>query len=171
MKNKLVQALEDFDKEDQKSDLFDEEPQEEPAPPLTEEQQKKADAESDQAVATALKQMTVGSVVCSIIACAVFAFLGRFDFGVLYGVIGGSVVALFNFLYLGRSVQAALSMGEKGTLYMRRTYNIRVLIHAAWVVLCFKLPMINAIAGVLALFFPRITIFGMQMAGMYKPSK
>ena len=96
--------------------------------------------------------------------------MGETDYG-LYGVIGGRVVALFNFLYLGRSVQAALSMGEKGPLYMRRTYNIRVLIHAAWVVLCFKLPMINAIAGVLALFFPRITIFGMQMAGMYKPSK
>ncbi|MCF0150347.1 MAG: hypothetical protein HUJ80_02945 [Firmicutes bacterium] len=171
MKNRLAQVLDDLDKEDQKQDGFEDETPQEPHPPLTPEEQARADKESDQAVLKELKHMAVGCVICSALTVAVFFALGRLSSGVITGAVLGSAFALLNFAYLGRSVQASLSMGEQGPLYLRRTYNTRVLLSCAWVVFAVKVPFIDAIAGVLPLFYPRITIFGMQLLGMYKPSK
>ena len=40
---------------------------------------------------------------------------------------------------------------------------------SAFAILAAKLPFVNAIAGIAPLFFPGVTIFAMELLGMYRP--
>ena len=103
--------------------------------------------------------------------CLLFAVFGRFSMGVVWGALIGSALALTSFAYLGRSVQRSLDMGDKGPLYLRRTYGLRLLINGAAVILAVKLPFVDTLAGIEPVFFPGLTIFAMELLGIYRPGK
>ena len=56
---------------------------------------------------------------------------------------------------------------RKATLQL--SYNSRMLLQALWVVVAIAAPCFQPFAGVLPLFFPRVTIYYLQITGKYKP--
>ena len=118
-----------------------------------------------------IKRIALGCLCCSALMCLLFAVFGRFSMGVVWGALIGSALALTSFAYLGRSVQRSLDMGDKGPLYLRRTYGLRLLINGAAVILAVKLPFVDTLAGIEPVFFPGLTIFAMELLGIYRPGK
>ena len=157
--------------EELKAKAPDEKSQEPEQPPrvLTPEEEAEADRKAYEAVNREIKHMAVGCLCCSVVMCLLFASFRRFSMGVVWGALLGSAFALISFAYLGRSVHRSINMGAKGPMYLRRTYMVRLLINGAAVVLAAKLPFVNAIVGIAPLFFPGVTIFAMELLGMYRP--
>ena len=54
---------------------------------------------------------------------------------------------------------------------LQLSYNGRMLLQAVWVVVAIAAPCFQAFASILPLFFPRITIYYLQITGKYKPLK
>ena len=116
-----------------------------------------------------VKTIAMGTAVCAAVMCLVFLAAGYFSTGVILGAVMGSCFAVGNFWYLGKTIERMLNGGDAKKL--QSTYVYRLGIHAACVILALKIPAINPIAGIVPLFFPRITIFFMQMTGKYDPDK
>ena len=168
-KNRYMRSLEDFGKEpSERQEIPKEEPAEEPRV-LTPEEQAEADRKTEEVINKEIKHIAIGSAVCLVLMFAVFAALKRFGTPVLLAGLIGTAATLVCFIYLGRSVQAAASMGERGPAYLKRTYMVRVAINLAVVGVAAGFDQLDTVAGILPLFFPRITIFAMQLLGMYKP--
>ena len=49
------------------------------------------------------------------------------------------------------------------------SYNVRMLVQAAWVVIAIAAPCFQPVAGIAPLLFPRVTIYYLQITGRYKP--
>lgn len=103
----------------------------------------------------------------------VFTCLHRWDLTVLWGTLLGGGYAILNFFTLGLTVQkvAADANEKRGKLTMQLSYTLRMLFTVFVAVLAIRLPGISWPAAVIPLFFPRLTIFTMQLLGMYKPLK
>ena len=125
--------------------------------------------QADNAVLKETKHIAIGVLIGDVIMCLVFVILKRFDLSVLLGAILGSVFAVGNIFYLGVSVNKALEKGEGGQSYFRKTYIVRMLLHAVCVIIAALVPFINTIAGIVPLFFPKLVIYAMQLLGMYDP--
>ena len=54
---------------------------------------------------------------------------------------------------------------------LQLSHNSRMLMQAVWVVVAIAAPCFQPFASVLPLFFPRITIYYLQITGKYKPLK
>ncbi|MCQ2553972.1 MAG: ATP synthase subunit I [Clostridia bacterium] len=130
-----------------------------------------ATQQSKDTVKKEVMHIIVGVLILDVIMCLAFLVLKRFNLSVVLGAATGSVIAIINFAYLGSSVIKALNMGEKGKGYLQRTYIIRVLLNCAAVVIAAKFEQVNLVAGIVPLFMPRITIYAMQILGMYKPEE
>ena len=170
-KNRYMRSLEDFGKEKavpSAAGEIREEIKEEPRV-LTPEEQAEADRKTEEVINKEIKHIAVGCAVCLALMFAVYAVLGKFGRSVLFAGLIGTAATLVCFIYLGRSVEAAASMGERGPAYLKRTYMVRVAINLAVVGVAAGFDQLDTIAGILPLFFPRITIFAMQLLGMYKP--
>lgn len=117
--------------------------------------------------------ITVGVLELSAVMNLVFTCLGRWDVSVLWGNLLGGGVAILNFFALGLTVQrmAADPNEKRGKLTMQLSYTLRMLFTLFVIVLAIKLPGVSWPAAVIPLFFPRLTILGMQLLGMYKPPK
>lgn len=125
----------------------------------------------------ATKQETLhiaaGVLLFSAIMNLVFTCLHRWDLSVLWGTLLGGGYAILNFFALGLTVQkvAADANEKRGKLTMQLSYTLRMLFTVFVAVLAIKLPGVSWPAAVIPLFFPRLTIFAMQLLGMYKPLK
>ena len=117
------------------------------------------------------KHIAIGVLIGDIIMCLVFVLLKRFDLSVLLGAVLGSVFAVGNIWYLGISVRKTLEKGDGGQVYFRKTYLVRMLLHAVCVIIAALVPFINTLAGIIPLFFPKLVIYAMQLLGMYKPEE
>ena len=58
---------------------------------------------------------------------------------------------------------------KKRKAKLQVSYNSRMLLQAVWVVVAIAAPCFQPFASVLPLFFPRITIYYLQITGKYKP--
>ena len=123
-----------------------------------------------------LLRIACGVSLCTAVMWVVFAALHLvgwvvFDYRVLLGGIIGALVAIGNFAGICFVVQKIIDEPDekkrKATLQL--SYNSRMLLQAVWVVVAIAAPCFQAFASILPLFFPRITIYYLQITGKYKP--
>ena len=122
-------------------------------------------------ILTETLHVAIGVLIGDALMCAVFALLGKFDLTVLWGALLGSVFAVGNFFLLGLSRQRGLEMGDMMPQHMKSSYSLRMFLYVIGIALAALLPCFHLIAAIIPLFFPRLTIFGMQLLGLYKPEK
>ena len=126
-----------------------------------------------------LSRIAIGTLVCDAVMIAALFVLslvgvGRFEpFRILLGAACGSVVAIVNFAILCLTVQSAVEIENKKKMKARfqLSYNIRLLLQAGWVVLCFVLKPIHFVAGAAPILFPNVVIFFLQSRNkLFPPS-
>ena len=117
--------------------------------------------------------IAVGTLLLTAVMLLVFFVLGRLDQPVVLGALLGGGFAILNFFVLGLSVQKSVASGNvtRGKLMMTLSYSLRMLAMMGVVVLGLALPYFSWVTVVLPQLFPRLTISGMQLLGMYKPEK
>lgn len=118
-----------------------------------------------------LKHIAVGVLLGSAVMVGIFALCGQFSWSVVWGALLGSAVAILNFVYLGVSVQKAAANTDRSMLVMKSSYTVRMLIAAAALVVGFASPVFHWLAVIIPLLLPRVTIYAMQILGLYKPAK
>ena len=123
-----------------------------------------------QSIVKETKRIGVGTVIMLVVMLAVYAVLGKFTVGVLLGGLLGSAYALFNFFMLGMTLQKAASMTDQQMAHMkvRSSYSTRMIGMLILAVVAFALPFVEGIPCLIALLFPRATIFVLQVTGQVK---
>lgn len=124
-----------------------------------------------------IMRITIGTLVCDAIMVAGLFLLSQFGIGkfepsrILLGAACGSVIAVANFTILCLTVQSAMDIESKRKMKARfqLSYNIRMVIQAAWVVASFLLPQIHFVAGAAPILFPNVTILYLQSTGRLMP--
>ena len=120
-----------------------------------------------------ITRIAIGTLVCDGIMIAGLFLLSQFDIGkfdlprILLGAVCGSIVAILNFTILCLTVQNAVEIESKRKMKARfqLSYNIRMVVQAGWVVICFFVPWLNIFAGAIPLAFPKITILYLNGKG------
>lgn len=100
--------------------------------------------------------------------------IGTFDYRVLFGVAGGTLVAILNFTIMCLTIQKAVEIGEQKTMksFIQGSYNGRLLLQASWIAVAFLVSHINVVAAAVPLLFPNLTIFYLQSKGkLVEPSE
>lgn len=123
-----------------------------------------------QSIVKETKRIGVGTVIMLVVMLAVYAVLGKFTVGVLLGGLLGSAYAIFNFFMLGMTLQKAASMTDQQMAHMkvRSSYSTRMIGMLVLAVVAFALPFVEGIPCLIALLFPRATIFALQVTGQIK---
>ena len=123
-----------------------------------------------QSIVKETKRIGVGTVIMLVVMLAVYAVLGKFTVGVLLGGLLGSAYAIFNFFLLGMTLQKAASMTDQQMAHMkvRSSYSTRMIGMLILAVVAFALPFVEGIPCLIALLFPRATIFVLQVTGQIK---
>ena len=123
-----------------------------------------------QSIVKETKRIAVGTVIMLVVMLAVYAVLGKFTVGVLLGGLLGSAYAIFNFFMLGMTLQKAASMTDQQMAHMkvRSSYSTRMIGMLILGVVAFALPFVEGIPCLIALLFPRATIFALQVTGQIK---
>lgn len=124
-----------------------------------------------------IRRIALGTLACDGIMIAGLFLLSQFGIGtfhigrILLGAACGSVIAVINFAILCLTVQSAVEIENKRKMKQRfqRSYNIRLLLQAAWVVVCFAIPQIHFVAGAAPILFPNVVIFYLQYKGKLLP--
>ena len=119
-----------------------------------------------------IRHISVGCAILGASMLLVFAVLRKLTFPVLLGTVLGCAVAVGNFTYIGISVQRAVAAGDKKSAarILRSSYSMRLLLLFVWGALGMTLSCLHPVAAIVPLLFPRATIFGMQLLGMYDPN-
>ena len=119
-----------------------------------------------------IKRIAIGTAAFAAIQLAAFFLLsllgtGTFDYRVILGTLGGSIIAVINFTIMCLTIQKAVNIAEKKTMkaFIQGSYNGRLLLQAGWIVAAFLIPFVNVIAAALPLLFPNLTIFYLQSKG------
>lgn len=123
-----------------------------------------------QSIVKETKRIGVGTVIMLVVMLAVYAVLGKFTVGVLLGGLLGSAYAIFNFFLLGMTLQKAASMTDQQMAHMkvRSSYSTRMIGMLILAVVAFALPFVEGSPCLIALLFPRATIFVLQVTGQIK---
>ena len=123
-----------------------------------------------QSIVKETKRIAVGTVIMLVVMLAVYAVLGKFTVGVLLGGLLGSAYAIFNFFMLGMTLQKAASMTDQQMAHMkvRSSYSTRMIGMLILALVAFALPFVEGIPCLIALLFPRATIFVLQVTGQIK---
>ena len=123
-----------------------------------------------QSIVKETKRIAVGTIIMLVVMLAVYAVLGKFTVGVLLGGLLGSAYAIFNFFMLGMTLQKAASMTDQQMAHMkvRSSYSTRMIGMLILAVVAFALPVVEGIPCLIALLFPRATIFALQVTGQIK---
>lgn len=120
-----------------------------------------------------IRRITLGTLVCDGILIAGLFLLSQFGIGsfdltrILLGAVCGSMIAVLNFTLLCLTVQGAVGTASKQQMKAKfqLSYNLRLGLQAAWVVVCYVVPQIHFIAGVAPILFPNLVIFWLQSRG------
>lgn len=123
-----------------------------------------------------LTRIACGTAICTAAMWVVFAALHlvgwvRFDSTVILGSILGAAVAIANFAGICFVVQKIIDEQDekRRKARLQLSHNARMLMQAVWVVVAIAAPCFQPFASVLPLFFPRITIYYLQITGKYQP--
>lgn len=124
-----------------------------------------------------VKRMAIG---CSLCCCMELAGLlvlsllgvGHFGIGMVIGAAGGTLVAISNFAMMCLMIQNAAGITDQKLMKakVQGSYNLRLFIQAAWVVVAFVIPWINIISAAIPLLFPTAVIYTLQMSGKLLPN-
>lgn len=120
-----------------------------------------------------ITRIAIGTLACDGIMIAGLFLLSQFDVGtfelgrILLGAACGSVIAIINFTILCLTVQSAVSIENKRKMKARfqLSYNIRMVLQAAWVVAAFAIPQIHFVAGAVPVLFPNVVMIYLQTKG------
>ena len=120
-----------------------------------------------------ITRMAIGCSICAVIELAGFFLLSqlservRFSSGMVLGTLVGTVVAIANFVILCLTIQqcAGMENGPKLKSRVQLSYNARLVIQAAWVIIAFMAPCFNALAAAIPLLFPTAVIWFLQSRG------
>ena len=111
-------------------------------------------------------RIAIGTAICLAIMLTVFFLLSLFriapfDYKVILSGFVGGMVAVLNFTLLCLTIQSAAQTQEKKAMKARMqvSYNLRLLLQAAWVVAACLIPCFNVVAAALPLLFPTVVIF------------
>ena len=126
-----------------------------------------------------LKRIAIGTALCDVIMVAGLFLLSQFGIGtfrllpILLGAACGTVIAVINFTILCLTVQSAVEIENKRKMKQRfqRSYNLRLILQAAWVVACFVIPQIHFVAGAAPILFPNVVIFYLNYKGKLVPTE
>lgn len=107
--------------------------------------------------------VAIGVAVCTAVMMLVFALAGFFDLSVLWGGLAGAALSIGNFFFMALGTSLAADKAEKqdvsgGSLLVRNSYMLRLLILFVLLVVCAKTEVFNLIALVLPLVFVRPTL-------------
>ncbi len=93
-----------------------------------------------------------------------------FDYTIFTGAIGGLLVAVLNFLFMGITVQkvAAEEDEKKAGQIMKMSYSRRMLLQIAWIVIALVAPAVFWAAGIIPLLFPSA---GIKIKGIISRKK
>lgn len=124
-----------------------------------------------------IARISRGVLVCDVLMIAVLFVLSLAGIGtftplrIALGVLGGSAVAIGNFTLLCLTVQKAASTEDQKLMKQRfqLSYNLRLVVQAVWVVVCFLVPQIHLAAGALPVLFPNLVIYYLQIRGKLLP--
>ena len=123
-----------------------------------------------------LLRIAGGTAFCTAIMWVLFAALHlvgwvKFDDTVVLGGLVGAAVAVANFAGICFVVQKILDEPDekRRKAKLQLSHNSRMLMQAVWVIVAIAAPCFQPFASVLPLFFPRITIYYLQITGKYKP--
>ena len=119
-----------------------------------------------------IKRIAIGTAICDIPLIAGLFLLsqlgvGKFDYTVFLGALGGTLVAIFNFAVMCLTIQKAVNIADQKPMkaFIQRSYSGRLLLQAGWIVLAFKISWLNVLAAAIPLLFPSVVIFYLQMKG------
>lgn len=120
-----------------------------------------------------LKRIAIGTLICDAIMIPGLFLLSQFGIGtfdiirILLGTVGGSLIAIANFAVMCLTVQNAVEISDQKKMkaFFQASYNGRLLLQAAWVVVALLVPQIHAVAGAAPLLFPNAVIFYLQSKG------
>lgn len=125
-----------------------------------------------------LVRIICGTSICTAVMWVLFAALHvvgwvRFDAAVVLSFAVGALVAVGNFAGICFAVQKALDEQDekKRMALLKLSYSSRMLLQAVWVVAAIAVPFIQPFAAIVPLFFPRVTIYYLQITGKYQPEK
>ena len=123
-----------------------------------------------------VKRIAKGVLICDVLMiAAIFALslvgVGTFSYRVFIGAIGGSIFAILNFVIMCLTIQRATEIDDKKRMkaFIQGSYNGRLILQAAWVVICFLIPHVHLIAGAAPLLFPNAIIFYLNAKGKLMP--
>lgn len=107
--------------------------------------------------------VAIGVAVCTAVMMLVFALLGRFHLSVLWGSLAGAVLSIGNFFFMALGASLAADKAENqdvkgGSLLVRYSYMVRLLILLIVLIACAKSGVFNLIALVIPLLFVRPTL-------------
>lgn len=125
-----------------------------------------------------LARIAGGTAICTAamwVLFAAFQVVGwvSFDSTVVLGGLIGAAVAVGNFAGICLMVQKVVDEKDEDRrkMMLKVSYNVRMLIQAVWVVIAIAAPWFQPFASVLPLFFPRVTIYYLQITGKYQPAR
>ena len=123
-----------------------------------------------------VKRIAKGVLICDVLMIAAIFVLslvgvGTFSYRVFIGAIGGSIFAILNFVIMCLTIQRATEIDDKKHMkaFIQGSYNGRLILQAAWVVICFLIPHVHLIAGAAPLLFPNAIIFYLNAKGKLMP--
>ena len=120
-----------------------------------------------------IKRIAIGTAILDTLMIAAFAVLGLLKImnfqllPILLATAIGSCLAIGSFTLLCLTVQQAVEMEDKKKMQAKfqLSYNIRMVVQAGWVVICFFVPWLNIFAGAIPLAFPKVTILYLNGKG------
>lgn len=129
-----------------------------------------------QAVIKETKHIALGTALLCALTVIVFWAVGQFSLGVVWGTLTGFVSAVGNFFLMAMNVQSVTheldpadsDAMKQAKLKMKASYSKRMFFIAVIFVVSVKVIGSNWIAAILPLFFPRVTIYAMQIIDKVK---
>ena len=119
-----------------------------------------------------VKRIACGTAVGGILLIAAMFLLsllgiGAFDYRVIFGAVGGCIVAVINFTMMCITIQRAVNIGEQKAMkaFIQGSYNGRLLLQAGWIVAAYLMPWVNVFSAAIPLLFPNLMIFYLQARG------
>lgn len=99
------------------------------------------------------------ALIFSTVMQAVFLVIGKWDYTVLLGNVLGVAAAVFNFLFMGITIQKSLGKEEKDAAQaMRASQSLRMFMLLVVALIGFLVPVFSAWTTIIPFFFPRIAI-------------
>ena len=120
-----------------------------------------------------IKRIAMGTCILDVLMIGAFGLLGLLGIlefqalPILLAAFIGSCIAIGSFTVLCLTVQQAVEIEDKKKMQAKfqLSYNIRMVVQAGWVVICFFVPWLNIFAGAIPLAFPKVTIIYLNSKG------